>query len=105
MPDSPAIVTLAALQVKGGVLVSSSSGVTYDAQSGVVVFPNPWKLRWVPILSDTANVGAPTPDYITTTNFIREIGPANQFQVWSTPLDTSNRNYVPKDFTAIVVGF
>ena len=102
MPDAPAIVTLAALTVKGGKLVSSSSGVTYDAASGVVVFPNPWDLSFVPIVSDTA--GGPA-DYITSTNFIREIGPAHQFRVWSTPLDTGSRNAAPKDFTAIVVGF
>jgi len=106
-PGIPAIVTLAALRVQGGKLVSSSSGVTYDAQSGIVVFPNPWNLPFVPIVSDAANTaanGVPA-DYITTTNFIREIGPAHQFRVWSTPLDTGNRNFAPKDFTAIVVGF
>jgi hypothetical protein len=102
MTDVPAIITLAALTVKGGQLVSSSSGVTYDAKSGIVVFPNPWNLRFVPIVSDTANG---TNDYTTTTNFIKEIGPAHQFRVWATPLDTGNRNFAPTDFAAIVVGF
>ena len=102
MSDIPAVVTLAALQVKGSQLVSSSSGVTYDPASGVVVFPNPWKLRFVPIVSDTAN-GAN--NYLSTTNFVREIGPANQFRVWCTPLDTGNRNFTPTDFTAVVLGF
>ena len=103
MTDVPAIITLAALTVKGSQLVSSSSSaVTYDAKSGIVVFPNPRNLRFVPIVSDAAN--GPN-DYTTTTNFIKEIGPAHQFRVWSTPLDTGNRNFAPTDFTAIVVGF
>jgi hypothetical protein len=102
MTNTPAVITLAALTVKGSQLVSSSSGVTYDAQSGVVVFPNPWNLPFVPIVSDTANGSS---DYLTTTNFIREIGPAHQFRVWSTALDTGTRNFAPTDFTAIVVGF
>jgi hypothetical protein len=104
MTAIPAIVTLAALTVKGGQLVSSSPGVTYDAQSGVVVFNNPWNLRFVPIVSDTAVDGGPD-NYITGTNFIRAIGPAHQFQVWATTLDTGNRNSAPTDFTAVVVGF
>jgi hypothetical protein len=102
MSDIPAIVTLAALQVKGGQLASSTSGVTYDPASGVVVFPNPWKLRFIPIVSDTAN-GAN--NYTTTTNFIKDITPPSQFRVWATPLDTGNRNFAPTDFSAIVVGF
>lgn len=104
MTDTPAMVILATLRVKGGVLASSSSGVTYDAKSGIVVFNNPWNLRFVPIVSDTAVSGGPN-NYITTTNFISEIGPAHQFRVWSTTLDTGSRNFAPTDFTAIVVGF
>lgn len=103
MTDIPAMVVLATLTVRGGVLGSCSSGVTFDAKSGVVVFNNPWNLRFIPIVSDIAPGG--TNNYLTATNFIREIGPAHQFRVWSTTLDTGNRNVAPTDFTAIVVGF
>lgn len=106
MTEIPATVILATLTVKGGVLAASSSGVTYDTKSGVVVFNNPWNLRFVPIVSNTAaSTSGALDNYITATNFIREIGPAHQFRVWATPLDTGNRNFAPTDFTAIVVGF
>ena len=94
--------TLAALTVKGGKLVRASWGVTYDPATGVVGFPNPLNLTFVPVISDLAG----SPDhYLTTTHFIREIGESTHFRVWATALDTGNRNFPPSDFTAIVIGF
>lgn len=99
-------VTLAALTVRGGKLESKSNGVTYDPATGVVGFPNPLNLTFVPVISDIA---AKNPDhYITETHFIREIGvggKTNQFKVWRTPLDTGDRNSAPTNFSAVVVGF
>jgi hypothetical protein len=103
MGDSKPIVTLAALTVRGGKLASSSEGVSYDSETGVVSFPNPRGLHFVPVISDAAPND--TPHYITTTHYIREIGSTNQFKVWSTALDTTDRNYAPSYFTAVVVGF
>lgn len=96
------LVPLAAITVRKGAAVLNSKDVKYEAGTGVVTFPNPKNLRFVPIVSDLAQE---TPDhYITETHFIREIGSTNQFRVWRTPLDTSDRNGAPSNFTAIVIG-
>ncbi len=102
MPDDKSLVTLAALTVKDGKVVTSSDGVNYDPKTGVVGFPNPRRLKFVPVISDTAG----DPDhYITATHFIRQIGVANQFTVWATDLSTGDYNLAPSNFTAIVIGF
>ena len=98
-----AIVTLAALTVRGGKLETHTSGVSYDPITGVVGFTNPGRIKFVPVISDVA--AKDTEHYITATHYIRQIGVSDQFTVWSTPLDTSNRNEPPSNFTAIVVGF
>jgi hypothetical protein len=103
MPDfDKGLVTLAALTVEDGKLVRASNGVSFDPETGVVGFPNPRNLKFVPVISDTVSSSE---HYMTTKNFIREIGVSNQFRVWSTALDTGDRNYAPTNFTAIVVGF
>ena len=96
--------TLAALTVRAGQLEAHSDGVSYDPEKGLVTFPNPRSLAFVPAVSDTATKGGPD-NYITTTHFIRDIGRSNQFTVWSKSLDTESRNYPPSDFTAVVAGF
>ena len=93
---------LAALTVREGAVVSNSKDVKYDRATGVVTFPNPKNLRFVPIVSDLAQKSST--DYITETHFIREIGTTNQFRVWSKTLDTGGRNNPPSNFTAIVIG-
>ena len=93
---------LAALTVKEGAVVSNSKDVKYDIHTGVVTFPNPKNLRFVPIVSDLAPKSHA--DYITETHFIRDIETTNQFRVWSKALDTGARNNPPSNFTAIVIG-
>ena len=90
---------LASVHISGGI-VSGTNGVTYDAASGVVTFPNPDNLLFTPVISDY-NVS----HYSTTTLYVRQVTGNNQFQVWRTTLDTGDRNYPPGSFTAIVVGF
>lgn len=91
---------LAALTIREGVAISSSKDVNYDAPTGVVTFPNPKKLRFVPIVSD---LGKGPTDYITATHFIQDIG-ANQFKVARVALDTGGRTSPPSGFTVIVIG-
>jgi hypothetical protein len=59
---------LAAAQVKQGALYSSSADVTWA--NGKLSFPNPERLKFVPVISDSQD--AP---YITATHWIRQIGP------------------------------
>lgn len=91
---------LAMISVHDGIIVSKSDGVTFDRSSGMVSFPNPEGLPFVPVISDFQRTL-----YTTQTHFIREIQGANKFTVWQTALDTGDRNWPPSNFTAVVVGF
>ncbi len=91
-------VILAALRVSNGKILWSTSGVTYDASSGVVSFPNPQKYQFVPLISNEVNN-----KYATETHYIRSIDMPNKFRVWNTPLDTGGRNRAPVSFTAAIM--
>jgi hypothetical protein len=90
---------LAAATVVGGQLdpANSSHGVAFNQATGILSFPNPNNLKFVPLISDTHAVA-----YITSTCWIKEIGPAN-IVVWQSALDTSGRTWPPTDFTAVIV--
>lgn len=93
---------LAIVNVKGTKLVSSSAGVSYDSSTGVVTFPNPESMPFVPVVSSYGNGVI----YSTETHFLRsDFTAPNQFKVWRSPLDTSNRNSAPDSFTAVAIGF
>ena len=91
-------VILAALRVRNGKLLWSTTDVTYDARTGVVSFPNPKKYQFVPLISNEVNN-----TYATETHYIRSIDMPNTFKVWNTPLDTSGRNRAPVSFTAAII--
>jgi len=97
-PSQNKAVILAALRVSNGKLLWSTNGVTYDASSGVVSFPNPKKYHFVPLISNEVNN-----KYATETHYIRSIDIPNKFQVWNTPLDTGGRNRAPVSFTAAII--
>ncbi len=92
---------LAVLRVEGSKLISATKGVTFDTSSGNVVFENPQEMKYVPLISDLF-IHA---DYMTTTNFARQIISSTEFKVRRTTLDTGARNNVPTDFIALVIGF
>ncbi|HXW72537.1 MAG TPA: hypothetical protein VEK34_14060 [Methylocella sp.] len=89
-------------RVKERRLIYASDGVSYDNSTGMVSFPNPTKLNFVPIVSDSQDYS-----YITDTHWIRQILPPNQFIVVAHALDTggTEKNAPAHDFTAVVVGF
>jgi len=92
---------LATLIVKNRTLHSSfPDTVTYNSSTGLVTFPNPENLSFVPVISNIQELY-----YNTSTHYIREINPPNQFRVWNTPLDTGGRNSAPYSFSAVVFGF
>lgn len=95
-------VPLAAVTVIDGAVVIKSKGVDYNTATGVVTFPNPQNMHFVPIVSDLAPKNSEP--YITETHFIRKVDVTNQFTVWKKALDTGERNSPPSSFTAIVVG-
>lgn len=99
-PPGPGIKALAIVSVKGGKIESSSKGVSYDSKTGIVSFPNPENLKFIPLIADIGDT------YMTETHFIRNdfVSP-NQFKVWRTPLDVTARNQAPGYFTAIAIGF
>jgi hypothetical protein len=80
-------------------LSHSSAGVSFDPTNGVVTFPNPKGLPFVPVISTVRDL-----HYATEMNYIREVG-ASSFRVWKTTLDTGDRNSSPADFAAVVIGF
>lgn len=93
---------LALITVKDGKIERFSNGVSYDAKTGIVSFPNPKKLNFVTVVSDFGSHGI----YSTTTNFLRkDFESTEKFKVWATPLDTSGRNSKPESFSAIVIGY
>jgi len=93
---------LAIAQVKQSKLVLSSDGVSYDAATGLIAFPNPKKLPFIPVVSGSAEV-----TYITDTYWIKRVLGPDKFFVWSHALNTSGADgsSAPHDFTALVVGF
>lgn len=91
---------LAMAQVKNGMLASASPGVSFDQPSGVVSFPNPRNVAFLPLISDSRE--AP---YITQMHWIKAILPPDKFIVRSKAMDTGDRTYSPEDFTAVIVGF
>ena len=92
---------LAMVQVKNGQLQSTSSpNVSFDQGSGIVSFPNPRNLAFLPIVSDAND--AP---YITQSHWIRAILPPDKFIVRAKAMDTGDRTWPPHNFTAVVVGF
>ncbi|AWM06101.2 hypothetical protein [Bradyrhizobium symbiodeficiens] len=92
---------LAMIQVKNGQLSSTSSpNVSFDQTSGLVSFPNPRNLAFLPVVSDTNDV-----PYITQMHWIRAILPPDKFIVRAKAMDTGDRTWPPHNFTAVVVGF
>lgn len=98
--------TLAALTVRNNQLETSTKGVKYDPNTGIVTIENPNNLySIVPIITDISLEASE--HYITTTHFIRQLsseGLTNQFRVWMTDLSTGARNWAPTNFSVIVVG-
>lgn len=95
---------LAAIIVKDGAVVFSTSGVTFDRETGVVAFANPANKSFIPLLSDFNPSDQRA--YMTSTHFLRtDFSAPNAFKVWTTVLDAGGRNSPPKSFVAIAVGF
>jgi hypothetical protein len=92
---------LAMIQIKNGQLQSvSSPNVSFDQTTGLVSFPNPRNLAFLPVVSDAND--AP---YITSMHWIRAILPPDKFIVRAKAMDTGDRTYPPNNFAAVVVGF
>lgn len=80
----------------------SSQGVGYNPTTGVVTFRNPERSDYVVVLSDFGTIRSDLA-YRTQTNFLRTFENASTFRVWSTTLDTGDRNAAPDGFTALVL--
>jgi hypothetical protein len=94
---------LALVIVKEGKIESSSDGVSYDPNTGIVSFPNPENLKFVPLISDFGERDHDA--YRTATHFLRnDFTAPNKFKVWRTSLDTGDRNMPPDSFAAIALG-
>lgn len=92
---------IALIQVKHGTLQPTSSPKTsFDQSSGVVSFPNPRGLTFLPIISDANDA-----EYITSRDYIKSIIPPDKFVVRLNATDTSGRTFPPDNFTAVIVGF
>jgi hypothetical protein len=91
---------LAMAHVKNGQLASASPGVSFDPGSGVVSFPNPKHLAFLPLISDSKEF-----PYITEMHWIKAIIPPDKFVVGLKAMDTGNRTSPPDNFTAVMVGF
>lgn len=92
---------LAIARIKGGALQTSSPGVSFEP-GGKISFPNPKRLTYVPIVSDSAEY-----PYITSTHWINSIIDFQSFSVRQKALDTAGaeRTSNPLDFTVAVIGF
>lgn len=90
---------LAVVRVDSHKVTYATPGVSFSKSSGVVTFPNPKEMKFVPVISNSLNSS-----YLTEVHFVRQISLPNQFRVWRTALDTGNRNNKPHSFTAIVIG-
>lgn len=78
-------------------LGAHSNGVTFDSKTGVLTFPNPENLIFVPVISHYES--APT-----TMHYIKAIG-SDYVIVMQVALDASARVYAPCCFTAAIIGF
>jgi hypothetical protein len=93
---------LGALVVKDGNVVYASTGVTFDAASGVVMFPNPRKLLFTPVVGGVADHDT----YASNYTYVRSPKTSdNSFIVWRGALDVSGRSWPPINFTVAVIGF
>ncbi len=90
---------LASGVVKGGNLVVSTDGVTFDSGTGKLSFPNSKNMPFIPIVSALS----PNGQYLTGSCFTRSTGP-NYFILWQGAQDTSGRNNAPTDCTFTVLG-
>jgi hypothetical protein len=90
---------LAAGTIRGGQLVASTAGVSFDPVSGRISFPNPGGLKFVPVTSALS----PNSQYLTETCYTKSAGP-DYFTLWQGPLDTGGRNHPPTDCMFAVAG-
>lgn len=91
---------LAMIEVKKSKLTSATPGVAFDPGTGLVSFPNPKSLQFLPVVSD-----ANEDPYITQTHWIRQILGPDKFIVRAKAMDTGDRTWPPHDFVAVVIGF
>jgi hypothetical protein len=90
---------LAAGTIKGGQLVVSTVGVSFDPVSGRISFPNPRGLKFAPVTSALS----PNSQYLTETCYTKSAG-TDYFILWQGPLDTGGRNHPPSDCMFAVAG-
>jgi hypothetical protein len=90
---------LAAGVVKGGKLVVSTDGVSFDTESGKISFANGKNTPFITIVSAIS----PNGQYLTGSCYTRSTGP-DYFILWQGAQDTSGRNNAPTDCTFTVVG-
>lgn len=91
---------LAFFVVHQGQLQRSTPGVSYN--SGVITFPNPDKLSFVPVISSLKESHV---DYLTTMHYVNSAKVSdNSFKVWRTTLDTGARHAAPTSFVGTVIG-
>jgi hypothetical protein len=98
-----AVNVLAVANVSGGKIVAASPGgnvVEYDPSNGVLTFPNPQKVNYIPLISNCDN-GKP---YITTNHWIQEITPT-YIVVKQCAMDTGGRVWFGSDFTALILTY
>jgi hypothetical protein len=94
---------LALAEVRGGRLVFQTAGVSYrvSGRDGILSFPNPKGLKFVPLLSDVSET-----TYITRTHFFLKIE-GNKVRIRDKALDTKGeeRTFAPGSFNAVIIGF
>jgi hypothetical protein len=75
----------------------SSEGVSFNEKIGVITFPNPRNLKYVPVVSEALENN-------TQVNRVKDIG-QNFFTIVSSSSDTSARLMDAHDFVVAVIGF
>jgi hypothetical protein len=93
---------LASIEVRGGKVISSSNGVTFDSGTGTVTFANPDKLKVFPLMSYISTNDA----YATESVFLKTLPSSpTSVTVWQGAQDTTGRSHPPIDFIAVIFGF
>jgi len=95
---------LAVAAVRKKQLLSHSEGVIFDPPTGLISFPNPRGLPFIPLVSD---FGDRNTTYITDTHYIQGVLGTDKFFVRAKALDTggAERTADAHDFTVVVLGF
>lgn len=90
---------LGVVRIESMKIISSTPGISYDSDKGLITFKNPDRLDYVPLVSHSQQI-----DYSTRDTYVRDIVSNNKFTIRSTARDTGANGYSPQSCTIVIIG-